>query len=258
MCRKLVVTNEIFLGTRAICYEAYSLPKGEVVELTEKQIKDALKGITTDEVYGLELSEAGELVMDKKTFFTTNMMKKIHTNTLIPMVEEDCLANLFYIVIGTHKEKGNTMYDVISSRYERTSFTEEKVKTLLDLSLIHILHGDSATGKSLLCTMLKSYINDNNNASFKPYNADNIFIVSKDNKDKLSLQKGKLIIIDRAELILDEQMVEIINADRGYNRYLIFLRKPMGIELSPNYFGTLCKKDGELQLEYECYVRGWA
>ena len=52
MCRKLVVTNEIFLGTRAICYEAYSLPKGEVVELTEKQIKDALKGITTDEVYG--------------------------------------------------------------------------------------------------------------------------------------------------------------------------------------------------------------
>ena len=47
MCRKLVVTNEIFLGTRAICYEAYSLPKGEVVELTEKQIKDALKGITT-------------------------------------------------------------------------------------------------------------------------------------------------------------------------------------------------------------------
>jgi len=112
MCRKLVVTNEIFLGTRAICYEAYSLPKGEVVELTEKQIRDALKGITTDEVYGLELSEAGELVMDKKNFFTINMMKKIHTNTLIPMVEENCLANLFYLVIGTHKEKGNTMYDV--------------------------------------------------------------------------------------------------------------------------------------------------
>ena len=60
MCRKLVVTNQIFLGTRAICYEAYSLPKREVVELTEKQIKDALKGITTDEIYGLALSDAGE------------------------------------------------------------------------------------------------------------------------------------------------------------------------------------------------------
>ena len=136
MCRKLVVTNEIFLGTRAICYEAYSLPKGEVVELTEKQIKDTLKGLTKDEVYGLRLSEAGELELDTDGFFTTNMMKKIHTNTLVPMVEDDCLANLFYIVIGTHKDKANTMYDVISSRYERTSFTEEKVRTLLDMHII--------------------------------------------------------------------------------------------------------------------------
>ena len=136
MCRKLVVTNEIFLGARPICYEAYSLPKGEVVELTEKQIKDTLKGLTTDEVYGLRLSEAGELELDTENFFTTNMMKKIHTNTLVSMVEDDCLANLFYIVIGTHKDKGNTMYDVISSRYERTSFTEEKVKTLLDMHII--------------------------------------------------------------------------------------------------------------------------
>lgn len=136
MCRKLVVTNEIFLGARAICYEAYSLPKGEVVELTEKQIKDTLKGFTTDEVYGLALSDAGELVLDTDNFFAANMMKKIHTNTLVPMIEDDCLANLFYIVIGAHKEKGNTMYDVISSRYERTSFTEEKVKTLLDMHII--------------------------------------------------------------------------------------------------------------------------
>ena len=136
MCRKLVVTNEIFLGTRPICYEAYSLPKGEVVELTEKQIKDTLKGLTTDEVYGLRLSEAGELELDTAGFFTTNMMKKVHTNTLIPMVEDDCLANLFYIVIGTHKDKANTMYDVISSRYERTSFTEEKMRTLLDMHII--------------------------------------------------------------------------------------------------------------------------
>ena len=48
------------------------------VELTEKQIKDTLKGLTTDEVYGLRLSEAGELELDTDGFFTTNMMKKIH------------------------------------------------------------------------------------------------------------------------------------------------------------------------------------
>lgn len=83
MCRKLVVTNEIFLGARPICYEAYSLPKGEVVELTEKQIKDVLKGLTTDEVYGLALSETGELILDTENFFATNMMKKVHANTLM-------------------------------------------------------------------------------------------------------------------------------------------------------------------------------
>lgn len=136
MCRKLIITNEIFLGSRPICFEDYSLPKREVVELTEKQIKDALKGITSDEVYGMKITEAGELELDTENFFVTNMMKKVHTNTLIQMVEDDCLANLFYIVIGTHKDKGTTMYDVISSRYERTSFTEEKVKTLLDMHII--------------------------------------------------------------------------------------------------------------------------
>ena len=137
MCRKLIMTNCIKLGAREICWEAYSLQKGEVVEVTNKQIKDALKGISKDEVYGLKISEeTGELVFDTENFFTTNMMNKVHTNTLIPMVEEDCLGNLFYIVIGTHKVKQETMYDVISSRYERTSFNAEKVKTLLDMKII--------------------------------------------------------------------------------------------------------------------------
>lgn len=154
MCRKLVVTNQIFLGTRAICFEAYSLPKGEVVELTEKQIRDTLKGITTDEVYGLALSDAGELVLDTENFFTTNMMKKIHTNTLIPMVEDDCLANLFYIVIGTHKVKNETVYDVISSRYERTTFTADKLKTLLEM---HIISGGAKleNGEIMVASLTK-------------------------------------------------------------------------------------------------------
>ena len=64
------------------------------------------------------------------------MMNKLHINNLVPMVEDDCLANLFYIVIGTHKVKGEIMYDVISSRYERATFNAEKIKTLLDMKII--------------------------------------------------------------------------------------------------------------------------
>ena len=136
MCRRLVVTNKLSLGGRELGWETYSLPKGELVEFTSKQLKEIIKA-GTDEVYGLVISEkTGELVFDTENWFTTNMMNKLHINTLVPMVEDDCLANLFYIVIGTHKVKGETMYDVISSRYERASFNAEKVKTLLDMKII--------------------------------------------------------------------------------------------------------------------------
>lgn len=136
MCRKLIVTNKLSLGNRSLGYETYCLPKGELVEFTDKQLKDIIKSEGPDEVYGLKIAEeTNELVFDD-SFFVTNMMNKLHINSLVPMVEEDCLANLFYIVIGTHKVKNEIMYDVISSRYERTSFNAEKVKTLLDMKII--------------------------------------------------------------------------------------------------------------------------
>ena len=136
MCRKLIVTNKLSLGNRELGWEAYSLPKGELVEFTSKQLKDIIRTGGPDEVYGLKISEeTGELVFDE-SFFITNMMNKLHINTLVPMVEDDCLANLFYIVIGTRKVKQETVYDVISSRYERASFSAEKVKMLLDMKII--------------------------------------------------------------------------------------------------------------------------
>lgn len=136
MFRKLVVTNRLGLGSRELGWETYSLPKGEVVEFTSRQLKDAIR-TGSDEVYGLRVDEeTGELVFDSEGFFATNMMQKVHINTLTPIVEDDCLAKLFYIVIGTHKVKQETVYGVISSRYERTSFNEEKVKTLLEMGII--------------------------------------------------------------------------------------------------------------------------
>lgn len=136
MCRKLVVTNKLSLGNRELGFEAWALPKGELVEFTSKQLKDIIKAGTGDEVYGLKISEeTGELVFDD-AFYVTNMMNKLHINTLVPIVEDDCLANLFYIVIGTHKVKNEIMYDVISSRCERAVFSAEKVKMLLDMQII--------------------------------------------------------------------------------------------------------------------------
>lgn len=135
MCRKLYVCNKIFLGAREVTNEVYSLPKGEVLEFTNKQLVSIIKE-GKDEVYGLQLSEDGDSLEFDKSFYTTNMMKKIHTGILNPMVETESIANVFYIVIGTHKEKNETLYDAVSSRYERTSFNAEKVKMLFEMGVI--------------------------------------------------------------------------------------------------------------------------
>lgn len=134
MCRKLVVINELALGQRALGFEVLSLPKGEVIEFTHKQLKDL---ISKEEVYGLKISEeTGELIPDTENFFCNNWMVKSHINSLLPKYESYSLVSLFYIVIGTHKEKGNVVYDVVSSRFERAAFSEEKIKTLLEMGII--------------------------------------------------------------------------------------------------------------------------
>ena len=97
MCRKLIVTNELALGNRNLGFEVLSLPKGEVLEFTNKQLKDLIKS-GKDEVYGLDISEeTGELIPDEN-FFCTNWMVKSHINSLVPKFESEGLVNLFYIV----------------------------------------------------------------------------------------------------------------------------------------------------------------
>ena len=136
MCRKLIVVNELYLGARQLGWEAYSLPKGEIVEFTDKQLRNLLL-TGKEEVYGLAISEeTGELIPDTENFYCRNWMVKSHINSLIPKFENDSLVNLFYIVTGTHKEKGTQLYDVISSRYERTSFSEERIKALYEMGII--------------------------------------------------------------------------------------------------------------------------
>ena len=39
-------------------------------------------------------------------------------------------------MVGTHKEENKQVYEVVSSRYEQAVFSEEKVRTLLDLKII--------------------------------------------------------------------------------------------------------------------------
>ena len=135
MC-KLIVINELVLGQRPLGFEMLSLPKGEVCEYTHRQLKDLLTKSDKNEVYGVKVSEeTGELIPDEN-FFCTNWMKKAHIGSLVPAFDSETMVNLFYVIIGSHKEKNTILYDVISSRFERTRFSEEKVRTLLEMGII--------------------------------------------------------------------------------------------------------------------------
>ena len=141
----------------------------------------------------------------------------------------------------------NNLIDFIDTNSTRYSLKLRGNKT--------IIMGASASGKSLLCTRLHDIIMDRN-TGLKPYEANNVFVVNEDNINKLKSIKNKLIIIDRADLLLNKNMIDYINHDSN-NRYLIFARKPLGINLSPNYFGRLIKNDNTIEIEYEFNEKGW-
>ncbi len=117
-----------------------------------------------------------------------------------------------------------------------------------------IVSGASASGKTLLCNMIRSIANDLNR--FKLYSAGNIFIADFNNKEKIKEQEGKFIVIDRADLILNDEIVMFINSDCK-NRYLLFSRKSMGIKLTPNYFAEMQFDGDTFGLRYLFNAWGW-
>ena len=202
MCRtrKLVVINNLRLGTRELGWELYSLPKGEILEFTSKQLRDIIKGYKEgkDEVYGLKIGENGfDLVFDE-SFFTTNMMYKVHIGSLTPMAETESMINLFYIVIGTHVEHGEVMYDVISSRFERTSFNGEKLRALLEMGVISGGAKLDENGKIVVAPLekVKKPVEEVNALEEKPV------------AEMKSLEKEKEVPVEKEKILEKEVPVE--------------------------------------------------
>ena len=46
------------------------------------------------------------------------------------------MSNVFYIVIGSHEEKGVVYYDCISTKFEQASFEQSDAKAYLRLGII--------------------------------------------------------------------------------------------------------------------------
>ena len=91
---------------------------------------------------------------------------------------------------------------------------------------ITFLCGDSGTGKSAVFSFLKEL-----SAEDKRIKCFNYLDWNKSYKSSIKRSKGKLIIIDNADILLDDAMRSYIALD-GNNQYIIIGRNPTGLLLN--------------------------
>ena len=132
MCKMRVAVLREMLGNRELCWTLWN--GKEVMELTARQIKDCIK--KGNKICGLIVGKSGELEFDRNGFFTTNIMEHRHCGNYVPMVTDECVANLFYIVIGSHIENGAVVYDCISTKFEQTTITESDLRAYLKIGIV--------------------------------------------------------------------------------------------------------------------------
>lgn len=132
MCKMRVVVLREMLGSRETGWTLWS--GKDVMEMTATQIKNCIKA--GNKVCGLKIGESGNLEPDMDGFYCSNIMEHRHCGSYTPMIEEGCMANLFYICIGSHEEAGNTVYDCISTRFEQINLSEGDLRAYLKLGIV--------------------------------------------------------------------------------------------------------------------------
>ncbi|PYG86779.1 hypothetical protein LY28_02805 [Ruminiclostridium sufflavum DSM 19573] len=128
------VINCVMLGKRVTGYRVYVSETKEFIGLTEKQIKDMIS--SGERVYGFIVDAEGSLQLDRDGFHASNIMVETGISTLKPMEMTGAVANVFFVAVGVHKVKDGTVYEVVNSRYGRTSITEGKLKALLEIGCV--------------------------------------------------------------------------------------------------------------------------
>lgn len=132
MCKMRIVVLKEMLGNREICWSLWN--GKEVMEMTSKQIKDTIKA--GNKVCGLTIGANGELELDKNGFYCNNVMEHRHSSAYKPVYDEGCMANMFYVVIGSHTENGNVVYDCISTKWEQAKLSEADLRAYLKIGIV--------------------------------------------------------------------------------------------------------------------------
>lgn len=105
---------------------------------------------------------------------------------------------------------------------------------------ITILTGESATGKTASFSFIKECM------AINPYILClNYLDYQKDIKEIISKEKGKLIVIDNADILLDDDTRKYISLDEQ-NQYLIIGRNPRNLfTTKDNLFELISEKKGD-------------
>lgn len=137
MCKTLFVINEQRLGKRSEGYQCYNAKDFSIEGYTAKDIKNLIN--TGNTVYGFILNKEGELELDKNFITSGIIMVKSGINTLKPIDDTiDCNMTVLYTVVRQFKGVGGkNEYEVINSKFARTTISEERLKLLIELNSVN-------------------------------------------------------------------------------------------------------------------------
>lgn len=110
---------------------------------------------------------------------------------------------------------------------------------------ITLVGGDSGTGKTVLYDMLEDL------KQTEEYNAIKLFnYKSEDVLEKLKQCRNNFVVIDNADILMDDEVRRFINFEFS-NQYMLFLRNCDGLNISDKSFKVMKFKSNRITLEEE-------
>ena len=110
---------------------------------------------------------------------------------------------------------------------------------------ITLVGGDSGTGKTVLYDMLEDL------KQTEEYNAIKLFnYKSEDVLEKLKQCRNNFVVIDNADILIDDEVRQFINFEFS-NQYMLFLRNCDGLNVSDKSFKVMKFEGNMITLEEE-------
>ncbi len=130
--------------------------------------------------------------------------------------------------------------------YDKIIFQANPFSYLLEFTnRITLVRGDSATGKTYLYQMLEDV------KLLDQYKDIRLFNYKTDDFHEVLKQcRNKFIVIDNADVLLDDEDRRFINFEQS-NQYMLFLRNCDGLNLSADSFTVLQDVDYHIVLKRE-------